>query len=415
MDYPLDIALQGLANYNSMEKDAFSLNPRVTEGLVGGSLGAAAGYYASNQQHKKRNAALGAVGGAGAAIGLNYGAYGVAKGVNKATQGAYDTMGSEAAGFADKAEAGLSNANMGDEAVAEATARSRGIARSFLKINKMRKEMGTTTNVRDELARDAMHNVRNMYNNVSSFNPEEATPEGGRIAEDIASRTKIKNYRNKYIGNTVGTAQNSTAFGGLRSMGKSVKNMGSAARLGVDMNNATEDMQMRMDVNDRFRFDKVYNGVANEDEIAAARKTKEFADRYRAATHEGTKRFYSDQKAKANNKGWSYDSGYKERYYGDAGSSGGYSSGGSRYKGFNGANVDTHAQTLGLDLKQFKTKKDFNKHLKTVYKNNHPDLATNDADRAARAKNMPNINAAIDAIKGSSWFDKLAFVRQFRR
>ena len=82
---------------------------------------------------------------------------------------------------------------------------------------------------------------------------------------------------------------------------------------------------------------------------------------------------------------------------------GGYGAGAGRAK----PAADTllkKVQDLGMDTSNIKTKTEFNKAYKTLAKKYHPDI-----NPTAKPDDMKILNATVDDIRKSNWFEKLSF------
>ena len=444
MSYLLKIA------NDAYEKTAFTFTPtmaRAAEMGIGGLAGGAVGYATASDEHKKRNAMLGALGGAGLAYGAH--AYG-----NTMTK-RYD---SHAANHYAKAESVVNETFDKYDPIIKNHAKSvhEDIATAaYTDKTYMRRDAYDARRTRaDTKNPDAF--IRNMSKriydmSVKGFRRNRAglkdftAPDSYHryaVGSNLADRAVLDDFVSKHnIGAPQQVAQDysNKLFGGLRGMSKattqsnryvdnfeSAKNMASdfkdrhafgfKGEAGISSYESSKAMQGSQEASD-------FVSRARADGVGKARKEQnwEFHDKAKQKRSEewARQRQQEDAEWKKQRQRQGYSNGSGR--YSNSGNSGGYSGnsgssgGGRRNSGYNPFRSDAsseHYTTLNMDKSNFTKKKEVDKHIRTMQRANHPDLTTDAGEKKHRTELMKGINNAADAVRGSDWYEKLASFQQ---
>ncbi len=374
------------------------LGPREIEALVGGSVGGTAGagvgYKKGKKGEKGKSTAKGAITGASvgvlSALGLNQlgevitkGNEAIQKGVNKNVSRGASKIYSD--GIARVHKGGFAD----DEYYDNVYEIKDIINRSMNSIKNRHKSIG---------ARVKTNSVRAKAN----LNKELAKKRLDIMAKNEANRQTIKNYKDKYIDikdKVVGDKYKEKAFGGLRGAKESFSNMRGSVINAADFLESTKDLMNELrGANITYRsmgrpssldnmslYRMRHVGVNPND----ARKSQKFRDRVKNIR----KGAYKDVKF-----------GKKYNFYNDSKKTDDF----EKAKSFIGSSkMRELGNMLDIDLSKITTKKELNSQYRKLAKKYHPDINP-DGDEMFK-----KINDAMEQLKASDWYEKLAFNEDF--
>ena len=383
-----------------MYKTALTFHPAMAEGLIGAGVGAAGGYGYAQYKHKDKAKSMmvGALGGAGLGLGLGYaGRVGLTHAQGNIANNE-NTIRQEAQAFTDEMRSRVKPNTFAEDKVYDEAFKHKQETRDNLKNYA---SGGRMKDLYKRWAKDSVKDTRNIYRGNHTYGGESLYAKD--MAESMANQQKIDSFHSQWTNRQApgidAAKYDGKVFGGLRGY---MQNGGvrtqQARDLGTmrgQMNKMKSDADMSEYINNMFSGFGGHRGpsISTEEEVEAVMKSDAFRQRYRKTVGGA----FRD--ARKNQKGEYFNQQFKQQEQAKA-------------KTFNSVNINDHADVLGFDPTKIKTKKEMNKHLKNVYRQNHPDLAANEEERAARNARMPNINAAASAVKGSDWYEKLASFQQ---
>jgi hypothetical protein len=365
--------------------------PMLAETLLGGAIGAGRGYTAAETEDRGKEALKGGLKGLGYGAAFAVGSRAILRGSDKVVANMEDQIRSTASKFHSEVSSAVGT-TMGEEKLYEKIYNAKRNSRRFLKDQAQFIQRRHKTS-------NGVGTASTYYRLRPDGKVSPWSPEGQHIAENMANKQFLDKYRENYVDFASGAdrygEEGHKFLGGLRGLGKSVVDQSRLTnkqiRFGLDTNSAATNLQ-RGTFRQMFFGGEPQYSVVGDSAISKMQQSPEFLKRLKDV------RAGAVRDARKGTQGRFFE----------------HRAGGAK------ASVSTkpiteHFKVLGLKQDVYATKKDVDKHIKGMWKKNHPDLTQDPAEKVRRETAMKGINEAAEAVRNSGWYEKLAFVRQHRK